>query len=367
MPTTSPLSRPLDLVLHIGTGKTGTSSIQQFMSLNRRRLRELGHLYPEAPGRTRHTRFALFITPDDELSRRRPWRQQGSSDPARFRTSFRQRLFQEINESGLSHVIISDEGLYSATDRSLRRLRRFTSLHSESLRVVVYLRRQDDHLISRYQQVVKTGQTKRLAEWVDVDHSRTYDYAGRLSTWADLAEPTALVVRRFERESLVEASLFQDFFDAAGVDARADQLTQQAEARNESLDAEAVEFLRLLNLHKVENEGQRPASIDNRPEVSRLAEAAAGPVLTLPPMVLDAFMTKWEESNRHVALEFLDDPDGRLFRGPRKTTNTTTEQCLDPARLDHFLALAGIPEPAHAALRRLAEREAIGASRCSYG
>jgi uncharacterized protein (DUF1778 family) len=59
-----------------------------------------------------------------------------------------------------------------------------------------------------------------------------------------------------------------------------------------------------------------------------------------------------------VAREFLDDETGRLFRAPRKTINTTTEQHLDPARLNHFLALLEIPKEMHAPLRRLAEREA---------
>jgi len=46
---------------------------------------------------------------------------------------------------------------------------------------------------------------------------------------------------------------------------------------------------------------------------------------------------------------------GQLFHMLR-TRNTTTEQHLDPARLDHFLALAEIPEELHAPLRVLAER-----------
>jgi hypothetical protein len=42
-------SRSLDLVLHIGSGKTGTSSIQGFLHRNRDRLATLGYLYPRTP------------------------------------------------------------------------------------------------------------------------------------------------------------------------------------------------------------------------------------------------------------------------------------------------------------------------------
>jgi hypothetical protein len=358
MPTGSPLDKRLDLSLHIGMGKTGTSSIQQLLKRNREQLRDLGHLYPRSPGKARHFQIGMFITPDDELEQRLPWRMHQAPDPADFRRRFRRRLFREVNASGLSRVILSDEGLYSASDRALERLRRFTDRSTERVRVIVYLRRQDDHLISRYQQTVKTGAVERLSEWARQDHSRTYDYHARLLTWARIAEPTEFVVRRFERDSFLGGSLFQDFFDAVGVDARADQLAP-VERRNESLDAEAVEFVRLLNVCQREDAGLRHLLKDNRALIARLAEGAGGPVLTLPSPVLDEFMTIWEDSNRRVAHDFLGDASGQLFRAPRKTTNTTTCQRLSPERIDHFLTLAELPEHTHAPLRRVAEREAV--------
>ena len=351
---------PLDLVLHIGSGKTGTSSIQHFLHRNRARLAELGHLYPETPGRTRHTRLGLFIQNDEALADLPSWYRQRSSSPQAFRRAFRRRLFREINQSGLSRVLLSDEALYGAPDQALRRLGRFTGRIAGSIRLVVYLRRQDDHMVSRYQQVVKTGETRRLADRAQqLDLSKTYDYYARLRTWARLLEPSEFVVRRFERGSFVDGSLYQDFLDAAGVDARADEMDQVTSV-NESLDAEAVEFLRLLNLYRVEHEAATVGLIDNRRLVRRLAEVSTGPTLTLPASLLDGFMARWEESNQAVAREFLGEDTGCLFHTPRKTKNTTTEQFLDPARLDHFVTVAELPEQMHATLRALVEREATG-------
>ena len=249
------------------------------------------------------------------------------------------------------------KGLYGCSDPALRRLRGFTDRVAGRLRLVVYVRRQDDHLISRYQQVVKTGEVCRLHEWAQQDLARTYDYHSRLRTWAALLDPTELVVRRFEPESFAGGSLHQDFLDAAAIDVRVGDL-REAPKRNESLDADSVEFLRLLNLYRVEQEAAVSGLIDNRPYNRRLAGASDGPVLTLPTSFLDEFMSRWAESNQQVARHFLGDSTGRLFRTPRKTANTTTEQRLDPARLDHFFELSELPEDLHAPLRRIAEREA---------
>jgi hypothetical protein len=352
------LRHPLDLVLHIGSGKTGTSSVQNFLHRNRDRLAELGHLYPRSPGRERHTQLGHFVMPDKQLVTINTWRSQELADPEEFRQDFRRRLVAEVNGSGLSHVLMSDEALYGAPTGALTRMRAFTDQVARTVRLVVYLRRQDDHLISRYQQVVKVGEVRRLAErTASMDLSWTYDYHARLSGWRRLLEPTELVVRRFEPDRFVDGSLYQDFLDAAGVDVRAEDL-EQPPNRNESLDADSVEFLRLLNLYRVEHEGARPGHINNRPLVVRLAEASSRPVLTLPPAVLDEFMSLWEESNRAVARDFLGDPRGELFRTPRKTSDTTSHQVLDPGRVDHFLELLELPGHLHAPLRALAEREA---------
>ena len=354
----SPLSRPIDLVIHIGLGKTGSSSIQYFLRDNRERLVELGQLYPESPGRGRHTRLGLFIKSESELERSIEWYRQRQSDPAVFRRVFRRRLFSEIEGSGLSRVLFSDEGLAESSDTAMRRLRRFTDRIRKSLRLIVYLRRQDDHLVSHYQQVVKVGETRRLAERTrEVDLAEAYDYDIWLRRWEQLLEPDEFVVRRFERDSFVGGSLVQDFLDAAGIDARAEDMAQGA-SRNISIDAESVELLRLVNQYRVEHEGATVGLIDNRKLVAKLAEAATGPTLTLPDPFLDRFMARWDDANRAVARRYLHDPAEELFRTPRKTDNTTTEQHLDPDRLDYFLTLLELPEQLHAPLRQLAEREA---------
>ena len=359
IPTAVP---PVDLILHIGSGKTGTTSIQTFMHVNRGRLAERGILYPRTPGLTRHARISLSVLSDQAVERTPVWHRQGfQGSVGDVQQQVHDELCAEIAEAGLPRVVLSDEALYGTRWAAVSRLRELTDRLARSVRIVVYLRRQDDHVASRYQQVVKVGETRRLVERVAaLDLSGFYDYHRRLSQWQSTMEPTAFVVRRFERASFSSGSLHEDFLEAAGIDVPVDAF-QDAVARNESLDAEAVELLRLLNLFRVEQQGASPGQIDNRGLIRRLKESAGdvqGPTLTLPPAALDRFMGQWEESNRAVARDFLGDSSGELFRAPRKTSNTTSDQILDPARLDHFLEVLELPEEQHAPLRALAEREA---------
>jgi len=346
-----------DLVLHLGTGKAGSSSIQFFLRDNRERLAERGILYPRSPGGGRHVQLGLFAKPYAELVTSPEWARIKQTDPAKFRRRFRRRLLAEIEQSGLSRVLLSDEILFGASPPTLRRLAEFTEAVARSRRLVVYLRRQDDHMVSRYQQGVKIGWVERLSEWAREDMSDLYDYRARLERHRRLFAPATVVVRRFEPAGFADGSLFQDFLDAAGVDARVSDLLPVAD-RNRSLDGESIEFLRLLNLYRVEREDATTGLIDNRALVDRLAIVSTGPTLTMPDVFLDEFMARWEDSNRAVARDFLGDRSGQLFRMPRKSRNTTTEQVLDPARLDHYLEVLELPEQLEEPLRAIAEREA---------
>ena len=351
------LDHPVDVTLHVGTGKAGSSTIQFFMRDNRDALASLGILYPRTPGGGRHGLLGLSAKPPEEMMASPEWPRQKQSDPAEFRRHVRRRLVKEIAQSGLPRVLMSDEIIFGASPPTVRSLAAFTHRIARSVRLVVYLRRQDDHLVSRYQEGVKVGGVSRIEDWASQDMSRLYDYHARLAFHARRFEPSAIAVRRFEKGAFVDGSLLQDFLDAAGIEARAADLVPVAD-RNRSLDAETVEFLRLFNRVRVEQGAAREGQIDNRELVTRLSPASTGPTLTLPSARLDDVMAQWADSNRSVAREYLHDQSGVLFREPRKTGNTTSVQRLDPSRLDHFLALAEVEDRWEAPLRRLVVAEA---------
>ena len=360
MPDAMPrLEEPVDVVLHIGTDKTGTSAVQALAALNRDRLAEAGVLYPRSPGGRRHVRFGLALKPAASLEHHVAWQRQRARSPQHFRRWVLRRLADEIAGSGAGRVLLSDEALYGASGEALRRLRRFLDGTARGTSVVCYLRRQDDHLCSRYQQQVKTGEVRRLADpALLADERGFYDYHGRLSSWTSLVRPDEVVVRPFEREAFAGGSLLADFVEAARLGVDPARLVEPEGDRNESLDARSVEFLRILNLHRVEHEGAQPRVIDNRDVVRRLRPLSVGPTLALPPAVLDGFMARFAAGNEAVARELVGDPSGTLFHAPRKTAGTTAEQLLDPARLDDLLDAAELAADARAAVRRLAEREA---------
>jgi hypothetical protein len=330
-------------------------------------MAEQGVLVPSSPGLRRQIRLGLYIKSDRGLRGRVGWKKQAEQTPEEFRRVFRRELFDEVTGSGLSRMLLTDEALWASSDAELRRMRLFTDEIARSVRLVAYLRRQDDHLASRYQQVIKIGEVRKLVDRVQEDDlAATYDYHARLTGWRRAIEPDEIVVRRFERGSFRDGSLYRDFLDAVGVDASPEG--REPASSNESLDAESVEFLRIVNIFRSEQQGLRQGIRGDRLEgagnvLARLREHFDGPTLTLPETQLDEFMAQWEESNRAVAREFLGDESGELFRAPRKQSGTTSVQYLDPARVDDFAEVLRLPRRMRAPLRAIAERESRDAGR----
>ena len=350
----------LDLTLHVGAAKTGTTSLQGFLRRNRARLAEAGWLYPRSPGRTRHKMFAMWTRSPERVTNAMRMDRPGMSRYESYeelRREVPRRLLAEARKAELDRVLISDEALYGSPEDALEQVRAFADQYASGLRVVCYLRRQDDHLVSRYQQLVKYRETRTLAQRVaELDMAETYDHHARLLAWQRIVGPDELIVRRFEPDRFHKGSLFDDFAAAVGLGIPTDD--RPGRTRNESLDAESVEFLRLLNIFRDEH-GRKTGLPDNPAVIRDLAALGDGPKLTLPDAVLDDFMARWADSNAAVARDLLGEPDGVLFRSPRKTSHTTTEQRLEPDRISHFFAaLEQLPEEFEAPLREIAEREA---------
>jgi hypothetical protein len=324
----------LDLYLHIGTEKTGTTSVQKFMDIHRDRFREIGILYPRAPGRANHLGIpGLAQAPAGEL--RAKLNIRSDQDQAIFREKLKRDLGLEL-KSGIFHkVVMSSEHCSSRlrSDEEVGVLREFLREFFDSIYIVAYLRRQDEFLLSTYSTQIKCGRTKRL-HVPDSDSMRDrYDYWELLSRWARAFGRERVVCRRYQKNLLANGNIIDDFLITTGIGQSGN--LERPPHLNESLDADCLEFLRLMNKHLDE-------SFRLRKLVRLLEEISAGPLLSLPDHMLDQFMRSLRESNRRVASEYFGgeilgsaDP---LFGARTDDRPRTSEQKIEPRRMVEITA-----------------------------
>jgi hypothetical protein len=316
------------LYLHIGTEKTGTTSVQKFFRVNRDLLAEHAVLYPITPGNQKHQRLAVAALQLSKLGEMRKAFGVKTHDEARkFRDDLVNNLTAEFSRKPYESVVISSEHLSSRVldDEEVQWLKDLLSPYFEEITIIVYIRRQDDFLLSTYSTSIKSGVTEMLAMPTEQLIEARYNHWATLSRWARVFGREHIVCRRFERSGMVGGDIVDDFLAIAGVDKAG---YERPEDVNESLDAESLEFLRLFNQHV-----PRFAQGDNNPTrdniVPLLSKISRGPLLTLPAEDLAGFVARFQETNRMVANEYFggvrSDSDDPLFE-PRSDKRERIEK-----------------------------------------
>jgi len=291
--------------LHIGAEKTGTSSLQQFFRLNRKKLKSASILYSEVAGAESHTALAAAAEAIGKFDDLRILRGLKSDEAVReFRGRLSQALTEEALSAGCENVIFSSEHLSSRliSIPEIETLANMLRRMAESITVVVYLRRQDDFLCSTYSTDVKSGFTGPMTIPGEGIRQSRYNYYALLERWTAVFGRQNIVCRIYEKSRLKNGDLVDDFAELIGLPV-GDAYERPARI-NESLDVAALEFLRLFNakVPKLKDDSLNPARGNI---VQTLQKISHGPGPTLPEAQLGEFMRFFERSNRKVALEYF--------------------------------------------------------------
>lgn len=293
-----------ELILHIGCEKTGSTSLQNYFAANRDAFFDCGVCYPHSLGATNHVKLAVAAISHDNWAMyiRHICGVSSSSELETFRESLSRELKDEI--SGFNKVIISSEHLAAAvlSKGDLRWLQEFLSAMFDSIRVIVYLRRQDQFHTSLYSTQVRLGARHKLSYPRDELIETKYNYKGLLERWASIFP--GIEVRRYGAEWLLGGNVVDDFLDLAGLERPREEVSKVSE--NGALGADQLEFLRNVNrflLFRVDGKispkrGFIDRAIDSIPQ--------SGGRLGMPRAAAIKLMEAVRDSNRWVAERFFN-------------------------------------------------------------
>ena len=238
--------------LHIGTEKTGSTTLQRFLAENRARLAEAGYFYPAAFGLPNQIGLAVYAGAPDRLGplmfsagvRR-------AEDLPEFRKSVERKFREEVAGAGdCRFLVLSNEHLHSRlrTEREIGALRDMLAQFCRRIEVVVYLRRQDLVAASLASTLYKAGRT---AEWkLPPTRGRPpyyYDYAAVIRNYAGVFGAENCRPRLFERQRLVNGDVVEDFASVIGLDLSPALVRPRDENKSVTLLGQAL--LAELNKH----------------------------------------------------------------------------------------------------------------------
>lgn len=311
--------------LHVGAPKTGTTTLQYFLYENRNVLEEKGICYPDFqfpfPGIAfnRNAHFLIQRVYDHKKKRMRQEEKQI------FETGF-----QKLEEFLENHdtVVLSEESIWNEkemTTKKFEKIRKKLSDMNATLKVIVYLRRQDLLMPSYWAQLVKSRLTLSFEEFISSGSYKRYrvDYAKRLEEISTAIGKENVIVRVYEKQQFEGSNhtLISDFLHLFHLPLTEEfQITDSM--RNARLQKRSLELKRILNQNPVYQD-KKSFLIPLLEQIQFEKEITNFPVKEYYFSSEEqlSFLKLFEESNQQVAKEYLNRKDGILFKDTVAYTN----------------------------------------------
>lgn len=324
------------ITLHIGAPKTGSTALQRFLTGNIAQLAQAGRSYPDVNLRGFGHHDLAFLL-------------HGSYPD--WATPQPRTLDDLLGDLRLAidtcprELILSSEDFYifPATNELMHFLRAAGMRNEDDVRIVAYLRRQDEAHMSWYNQAVKAqGYTRSIYEALQ-DFHELWNYHAQLAPWISVFGKDAIEVRILEN-----GDIRRDFLEIVGVPQNGFDFS--AQKPNERLNRDLLEYQRLLN--------RGPGPIQEKRRFHKaliaLSAATAGtdafddtPLLTSVERaeILGGYIS----SNHEIAREFLgrDELFDYKLPGPAEAPEWPGLTPEKIAIINNWIAGFGQPESRH--------------------
>ncbi|EAK3014639.1 hypothetical protein C0956_07075, partial [Campylobacter coli] len=295
--------------VHIGTMKTGTSSIQNFLYLNRSLLQKQNYYYPisiKNIGRLNdHNPFAhkfnTLLNKTDDLKI--------------FSREFK-NLNNEIKMCNCDKIIISMENVQWLlnSQQKIKYFYDFLIYIFDNIKIIVYLRDVAELFISMCSQAIKDDSHLDyhfLYPYQNKKSKILSDYKQTLQWWGEIFGKENLIVRLFNKNEFYRGDLLKDFIYS--VDLKWDEKFQIPIKENETLDLIGFELLSRVNRLKPFMFKSRYFDIveyfdRNCTNVKQYSHLKFQP----PKEIMQSYINYFEESNEWVRKEFFPHKE-RLF------------------------------------------------------
>jgi hypothetical protein len=305
------------LYLHIGQPKTGSTSIQESLVLNKIILKRKGISTFDCLIEHNHKNLACYCFDDKKISREKEAAGiTTGSKLAGFRRKLKNEMSKEIVSSECRSWIISSESLTELESESEKlRLKNLLSEFFSEIVLIGYFRKQDAHILSGYSQKVKSGEYLPLnIPNILKLRRKKYNYPGFIKSWERVFGSGSFIPRIFHPDFLVKSSSVLDFYQVIGASDIKDNTKLFS---NQSLSGGAIESLKLINRILSEN-GVVLSSEDRAELIEMINKNTLGKKMKLSTEELNLIREEVSANNKI----FLADYFNSLEFNPLEIKNT---------------------------------------------
>ena len=239
-------------IIHIGTEKTGTTLLQNWLYANKRALGSLGVYLSDNLGGHNNRLVPTFFR--EELDDWARCNGIGSrEEKARFFSGFLERLEREIADASAEHhtFVMTSEHFHSRLRRpeEIGRLRDFLTASFGQVTVVCYFREQVDCAVSMYSTELRNSWSRTLEDFLDrvVPEDYFFNHLSIADNWSAAFGIENCAFRIYDRDRFLDGDLRADFLGTLDPEPDRDRLSFDVVSANASLPLFQAEIYRSIN------------------------------------------------------------------------------------------------------------------------
>lgn len=306
-----------NIILHVGTEKTGSTSIQQSFASNQSYLKDRQIFYPSNLGATCHlklTACALKGAPNHPI--RKMFNLNDDASFEDFRESTLRELSSEIEASNYETLIFSDEHINCHLVRPGLLENYFESLElfGTVSKVIIYLRRQDLFRISLFSESIKAGNITSFMPDNPLIPFKVipdrFNYLKILNRLSQVFGTKKLEVVLFQKNDLYNNNVVDDFIKRIDLDLIFPEPSEISS--NTSLDARIMHPLSVMLHHHKDNNIHVKPEIHNT-VMRHLQTHFKGRGARMHPEVHAKFLDVFSTMNETIRNIYFDDKPDSLF------------------------------------------------------
>ena len=262
------------IILHIGSGKTGSTSIQRAL-FECKPHNEYCYTYPTLLKYKNSQVFRFAFCDSSKTTSDIRGKYYGKdAEYFKFQEAIKNSFIKQIEAHDT--VIVSSEFLFSSSQKEVLKIKSFLDgLGFTEIHIVMYLRDPAKYYLSVAQQALKTQHKTPTPD------NFQYDLIGAVDNWSAI-EPTSITVKEFDRDMLIGGDVVEDFGHYINHVLGTDITLSLSQTQNESMSVEGAvilqEFHKLLSRCNFDFETRTPY-VQRARKFSRVATLGSKPVL----------------------------------------------------------------------------------------
>lgn len=293
--------------IHIGTPKTGTTSIQKFLYKNREALKAIDYYYPIALSEN-HWELPISL---GVLH----YSKNSSNVYVKLAKERLEELRNEIYKNKYSNYIFSSELFYEySNDKNIiiELKAYFKELGFSKIIIIVYIRDIVSFILSFYIEELKSDRKFHYLMFEDEKRNKFYkkdliNYKKILSSYIKIFGKENLIVKIFDKKYFFKKDLIKDFCNSLQIQWNNNFQTPKVE--NSQIDLLGINLIRELNFYlpRYKNNGLWNSDRDGLKELIQKHFCTKDENLKFFPSkkIVQAYIDRFEELNKWLRKEFF--------------------------------------------------------------